>query len=350
MANNDGDAPIGVDVTDVDEQNTDTVDGETTEGKSVTFQTRVFHETDKQVYGAEVIIFEGEEEIDKILITDQTDFEQITNLLNLIMDAYPPYTTEVEEAINFISKYLAEDSAYRIEHEAEYIEAKKVLDNIKDNKYPTGGSLLEILDNNTGMDWSEETRRTYYDNNSVVINATHLNNLTAGDFARTNHTHDGYLRTGHEDIKGVNGQYGHTVVIDNLTTTDGSGAEALSAKQGKVLNEKISSVEQKLNNGWSKTITADKNGYVNYKVNEALHLVSCNYNRANYTGLKSKTGTHDLHNEGTIPKKYCPVSRVITPLYRGDVTLYYDTDGSIHIYNLTKFDAIGVHANVLWKY
>ena len=121
---------------------------------------------------------------------------------------------------------------------------------------------------------------------------------------------------------------------------------ALSSKQGYELNQRINAINQRF--AWSDVKSIGS--YIKYRVNEDLRLVVCNYNRSDYTGLKDATGNHVLNGAGTIPNYYAPSSRVLTTLYRGDVTLYYNTDGSVNIYNLTKIKKMNIHAQVLWHF
>jgi hypothetical protein len=184
----------------------------------------------------------------------------------------------------------------------------------------------------------------------VKINATSFMDMGSDEFSKVGHNHN-YAEINHASLDSMYGAdtdkyYGHVKVIDSLTKEHKLTGEALSAYQGKILNDKIEVLNGK--NKWSSVIKVNK--YLSYKVNEDLRLVVCNFKRSDYTGLKSKTGKTELYGTNTIKNKYAPSARVSTPLYRGDITLYYNVDGSIDLYNLTKIKKININAQVMWHY
>ena len=71
------------------------------------------------------------------------------------------------------------------------------------------------------------------------INANKLNGLASDKYSKEGHTHSNYLEKNHADTRATTTAYGHVQIVDNLTSNDVAG-KALSAKQGKILNEKVS--------------------------------------------------------------------------------------------------------------
>lgn len=299
--------------------------------KDKIFQARVFHEKNKQVYGAEIILFDDEKDvIDTILITDKSDFDSYASLVDNLQQAYTPLT-------------------------------KQDADNLLILQRLASGDISETSEEYKNMTWSNLHSIRYLDdilkniNQSVEINATTLNGFNSGQFAKSTDVPDtrNFLNKNEHysdeyKLPATTQRHGHAIIVDNLNTNDVSDGKVLSAKQGYILNNNIKSVDNKISNTWN--AKTKKNDYLTYRVNPFLRLVVCNYNRKDYKGLKSEIGKHILHKAGAIPEAYRPTSRVITSLYRGDVTLYYNTDGSVNIYNLTKHNSINIHAQVMWHY
>ncbi len=84
---------------------------------------------------------------------------------------------------------------------------------------------------------------------TTVINATTLNDMNSGDFALRNHNHDSnYAQKNHASTANTYGlgdgsKYGHVKTRNNLTSTGFISGEALSAYQGALLNQRVSSLE-----------------------------------------------------------------------------------------------------------
>lgn len=274
------------------------------------FITRVFHEQDNQVIGVEVIVRDSDSNvIDNIIVADETKLKQF------------------EDDWEKISNY------YFIRGDVDLPE--DLQEKVDSGELPT---LQDILKNTEG---------------NTSINATTLNGLyTSDSFSLQGHDHDNiYCTTQHQSDTedygiGTSSLYGHVKIADHLTDSTFIKATALSSHQGYELNEKINAVSKR--NAWSDVITLGS--YMKYRVNPDLRLCVLNYNRSKYTGCKKTTGAHELHGAGTIPSYYAPSSRVLTSLYRGDFTLYYETDGSVKLYNLTTKDEINIHAQVMWHY
>ena len=272
------------------------------------FITRVFHENDNQVIGCEVIIYDNYNEvIDTICITDQTTLKKY-----------------IDNWDNISQYYVLRGD----------VELPEELQALVDAGQPTLQSVLENP------------------REATTINATTLAGSQASDFASADHNHgSAYCNTKHDSSNkdygiSTNDLYGHCKIADRLTDSTYTEATALSSHQGYVLNQSIKDLQSR--NAWSSVKT--KGSYIKYRVNSDLRLIVCNYNRSDYTGMKNSTGKIELHPAGTIPSSYAPTSRVITPMYRGDVTLYYGTDGSISLYNLTKIKSMNLHAQVMWHY
>lgn len=274
------------------------------------FVTRVFHEKNNQVIGAEVIVYDDDQnKIDSIIVTDTTSFE------------------EFQKKWENISKYYVLRGDVTLPEDIqEKIDSGELI------------TLQEILANRDG---------------NTQINATTLNdNFTWENFSLIDHDHDEkYCVTNHQSATqnygiATGNLYGHVKIADHLNDSTFQQATALSSKQGYELNKKITDASNRF--AWSDVKTIGE--YIKYRVNADLRLCVCNYNRSNYKGLKDATGSHELHKADTIPSYYAPTSRVLSPMYRGDVTLFYNTDGSINIYNLTKISKMNLHAQVMWHF
>lgn len=274
------------------------------------FVTRVFHEKNNQVIGAEVIVYDDDQnKIDSIIVADTTTLE------------------EFQEKWENISEYYVLRGDVTLPDD--------IQERIDRGELTTLQEILANRDSNT------------------PINATTLNdNFTWENFSLSDHDHDDkYCITNHQSSTqdygiATSNMYGHTKIADHLNDSTFKQATALSSKQGYELNQRINAINQRF--AWSDVKSIGS--YIKYRVNEDLRLVVCNYNRSDYTGLKDATGNHVLNGAGTIPNYYAPSSRVLTTLYRGDVTLYYNTDGSVNIYNLTKIKKMNIHAQVLWHF
>ncbi len=318
---------------------------------NIEYVTNFLYENNGNVYGMEVLVYanpntdEDSFVIDKLTIVNQSEFNSWINLLGKLEDTYVPYTTGDLQNIHNISakkdqydngEISWEDYNTYIE-EVEWSELKKL------------ASLEDILKNEeTNITIDGMTARGY----PVEINATKFMGMNSDEFSKVGHNHNYAPKihsfTGIDGTYGVgsNDVYGHVKLINNLFSEDNVAGEALSAYQGKVLDDKIKEVSQR--NAWLPVQT--KGDYIQYKINPDLRLVVCNYNRYDFTGLSTSTGNHEIHKAGTIPNAYAPSSRVSIPMYRGDVVMYFATNGSINLYNLTKVSKINLYAQVMWHY
>lgn len=287
----------------------------------VTYKTRMYYEKDNETIGAEVKLYSDTgENIDNILITSESKFREL---------------------------------------------ADKILD--IDDTYIDKAELVSILVNAQS---------------ELQINATKLDNYTPDDFARTVHSHDTYAQTDHaSSLKtygiGTSTNYGHNKIANNLTTTEYRDGEVLSAYQGKILNDLISSTKSEITK-WEKITLSGHNSvadYCNLYVNKALRLARVTYNR---TGVKKGVAsTKDsknkdtnpspywivgvttssliyLHTENAIPADYQPSTRVNQSFYRGDFVFSVLTNGGIGVHNITgkgsKDNGINIRQNVLYHY
>lgn len=85
---------------------------------------------------------------------------------------------------------------------------------------------------------------------STVINATKLNDMNSGDFALREHVHNDFPPKNHASSANTYGlgdgsNYGHVKTRNNLNATNFISGEALSAYQGALLNQRVSSLENK---------------------------------------------------------------------------------------------------------
>ena len=100
---------------------------------------------------------------------------------------------------------------------------------------------LEDKINNLGnsyITWEELVKFCENVNQLNNINASRLNGMDSGQFAKREHTHDGYLVKSHEDVVGGVGSRGHVEIVDNCSSSGVKG-KALSANQGRLLSERI---------------------------------------------------------------------------------------------------------------
>ncbi|MDO5818707.1 MAG: hypothetical protein Q4P11_00075 [Methanobrevibacter sp.] len=187
----------------------------------------------------------------------------------------------------------------------------------------------------------------------VSINATQLNGFQSDHFSKEGHDHnDTYALENHASVNTQNGigsetLYGHCKTINNVSKNSFVSGEALSAYQGKLLNDAITTLQSQIST-WKKVTC---NSYATIYVNEFLRIAYFTYGRSEYAGFSSSTSTgKQLHGANTIPAAYQPIKRTISSLYRGDVTLFIETDGSIKMSSLTKFNKINVHAGFFYKF
>lgn len=302
--------------------------------KNKTFQARVYHEQNNDVYGAEIVLFDDKEVIDTILITDNLKLEKYNAVIENMEKAYVPFTKEDVENIE-IYKRIA--SGEITEDDEEY--------EITWSKLHDKGDLKTILTNNYEISASEQEELDKDD--FTLINATHLNGLNSGNFAPAIHTHSNFLTIEH-DIPASTTKRGHVILVDNLDESSVGDGKALSARQGKLLNDELTDLQNKFNNSWSKEQSF--NEFISYKTNDIYRLIVCTYHRKNFTGFNNKSGNQLLHGKDTILPMYQPSNNIVTPLTVNGINLYYTANGEVYINSLSRVDSVDIDVQVMWHY
>ena len=212
-----------------------------------------------------------------------------------------------------------------------YGEEGDVIDTIlitTQSQYDQLATQIQNIDN-TYIDQQELVTLLSDTENPITVNATSLGGVPAADYARLNHNdlHIGtfapknHASTSNGYGLGDGTNYGHTKVVNNLTTASFQSGEALSAAQGKVLNTAINNVKKSLTT-WT---TQSVGKYGTLRVNTALKMCRFSYVRENY----KITGDKVLH-DGYIPAEYRPggVVRVWDSKY---VMLSVNSSGDIEL-------------------
>lgn len=339
-------------------QNPPTPDGGDSSGSdeqepNTKFTANVLYENNGSVYGLEVLLYDIKDNlVEKLAVVDEDEFNGWIEFIGKLSQRYITFTDEDYESLQSIKTEYDKIGTLKEDGEkyttADYNAFLETLEARWEQLNSQRKSLETILKNEGVPDGDGSGLFKSY---PYEINATSLSDTPAEDFSKKGHLHSELAVRNHSSVDdsygvGTDTRYGHVKVLNNLNAETFVGGEVLSAYQGSVLNKRLKSVEKK--NAWQPVVK--QGNYLKYKVNPDLRLVVCDYHRKDYTGLKSKTGVHPLHKAGAIPKKYAPSKRVSTPLYRGDVVLYYNTDGSVNLYNLTKIKKINVSAQVMWHY
>lgn len=255
----------------------------------VDFKTKVYYEENNKIIGAEVIVYSGEgDRIGNIQITSKKDFDDLIN---------------------------------RIDSFDEIFIAKNDLQNLVDK---------------------------------LIIDAATLDGYSSSDFASRDHSHNReYAKTNHADSENIYGLassslFGHVKTVNNLNQTSFKEGFALAANQGKILNDNINNVV-KNNRTWSKVKETD-----NFTLwyNSSTRICYAEYNRDDYIGFSNPNNVNkelELHGGAVlVPSTYQPHVRVTTSLYRPDVNIHIENDGTIHVRSLTQIAKIGIHASFMW--
>ena len=209
----------------------------------VTFNTNVINKSPDEIMGCEVTIYsESGDKIESIHIADEKGFK------------------ELQEKINNL-----------------------------EGDFVTVSSLSTTLKN---------------EENSEAINAGLLNGKKSDYYATRDHTHgDLYLDNSHALNRATKDSYSHVRLIDNLTTTSYQNGEALSAYQGKVLNDKITAI----------TPTIEKkqlhSKFELVKNGNSITLIINNYK---FGAVPCDGLYHGILN---IPAGYKPIESTLTNLY-----------------------------------
>lgn len=310
-----------------------------TQNSNISYVTHFLYEQGGNIYGMEVLLYSNDVIIDKLTVVNESEFDSWTELVTKLSSAYVPFSDGDLANLQIIKDKKEEYNRGSISWE----EYTSVIDNLSWSSLKGLGSLETILKNEEIIMGSDHIY-------PVEINATKFMGMASDEFSKVGHSHN-YASKNHSSSTGdygigSNELFGHVRVINNLDSNIYNLGESLSAYQGKVLNDKVEDISKKFS-WWSSPIT-DEYGYLQYNVNEDLRLISCKYYYKDFTGLKSKIGTHTL--KGKIPDEYKPNARVSAPIVRGDTTINYNTDGTISLRNLTKVNKITINSKVMWHF
>ena len=193
----------------------------------VKYKVRSFYEKNTGTAGADVVIFDDEgDEIDTLLITTESTYNDLVQQLENL-----------------------------------------------DERYVSKSEVLNILRNNI-----------YSSDEIVEINATLLEGHNSDYFAKRDHNHDSlYVPKSHTNILSNQNTAGHTKIINNVSRQVFNEGEALSAYQGSLLNNRLSTLET-----WV-TIYHD----VNYTLKTDGHMVHLNVHIPN---MPLNSGTQFVNN------------------------------------------------------
>lgn len=156
-------------------------------------------------------------------------------------------------------------------------------------------------------------------NSLTNLNATSLQGNTASSFAKSSHSHSEYAKTSHasEDSTygvGTDKLYGHVKTVNNLTTSTDVGGSALSAYQGKVLNDAITGIKDNIGVVESYAL------HSNFSLMKAGQIVVCVVTKWTSGGnLNSWTDLTFNNGDAQIPDGYKPV--------RPEFKTSYDKEG-----------------------
>ena len=255
----------------------------------VEHKVRVFYEPDSNSIGAEVKIYsETGENIDNILITTESKWKELDDKINSIDEEY-------------------------IDHD----------------------ELRDIVNNASG---------------ELVMNATYLNGLSSNQFALANHTHDTFAPRNHMSSNddyglGNQNQYGHVKTINNCNSSIYLAGEALSAHQGKILQDTINDLKKEILS-WEKKSCTD---YGTLWINKSLRLCNLKYYRENF--YPSETGNIILHQPESL-SNYSPVTTTSVPISYTSIYSSFSVtyDGILKVYAEKKGTRANITANLLWRY
>lgn len=145
-------------------------------------------------------------------------------------------------------------------------------------------SKLEVLDS-TYLTYDEVIEILSNSAENIIINATLLNGLASDDFAKKDHTHNEYAPLAHTKELGSKTVAGHVKTIDNLNTVRYVTGEALSAYQGKLLNDRIN----KLDNQERTFQTMPGESNENFALIKSGNVVIVSFNAYEFKNMKVGT-------------------------------------------------------------
>ena len=249
----------------------------------VNYKVRTFYEKDTGTAGADIIIYSDTGDvIDTLLVTTESTYNNLVEQIESI-----------------------------------------------DQKYVDRNELISIIKNTSGE--------------ILEINATLLNGHNADYFAKNDHNHDTiYAPRSHVDILSSDSSLGHVKTINNLSRNVNVNGEALSAYQGKLLDDKINSAISSRKT-WTK-LSVGTYGTIWY--NSALRLVEFRYNHSRDSALNT---TGDIASTyAKIPKAYCPVTGTVIPCLNPRLSMYVSSDGDLSY--ATNGTVKTLNATGMWHY
>ncbi|WP_407454420.1 hypothetical protein [Methanobrevibacter sp.] len=260
----------------------------------VNYKTRIFFEPDTNSLGADVIIYSEEgDKIDTILVTTESKYNELAEQIENIDDTY-----------------------------IDLNELHTILANVQ---------------------------------NDLIINATKFQGYDLDQFSLVGHTHNEYAQKNHAASSQTYGvgsasRYGHTKVIDNLTSTQYVAGESLSANQGKVLKNLIDQNNEAI---IGDTISTFNNpttnaGICRITLKKVGNIVFCQY-LVVFKAPSQANLNKDLKVSNTdIPEGFRPAGdntyfSVAEYDSSNNMLLYFKSDGKIYCrgYQRTQISAYG---------
>ncbi|WP_458454202.1 hypothetical protein [Methanobrevibacter sp.] len=246
----------------------------------VNYKVRSFYEKDTGTAGADVIIYDDSGDVvDTLLITTESTYNDLVEQLEGI-----------------------------------------------DEKYLDRTDVLNILQNTN--------------NEIVAINATLLNGQSADFYAKNNHNHnDVYAPKDHVGLQSTEGVLGHTKIIDNVSRSSFVYGEALSAHQGKLLSDRITTVSSAVaDSGWKTLNVSTGNGFSHYTSSQTVQYRKIgkivNMRGAVRNNWNNRQVDHTGWYIGTLPAGYCP-SHYIQAVNQGSGInrhlLEIESDGTVSV-------------------
>ena len=174
-------------------------------------------------------------------------------------------------------------------------------------------------------------------NNQKSINATTLNNLQSDKFAKAD------VVSQHINTNASENTYGHVKTINNVTSPAHVAGEALSAYQGKLLQDLITN----LTNGLTTWTQVYYGNNLNVYYNQLLRVCYFTYKRTDYTGFSSSAGQHFAGKADLA--EYLPKTIVTKSFRRADISFSLDTSGNVNLHSLNKFSSVDLYCNGFYR-
>ena len=251
------------------------------------FKVRCYHEdSEGNVIGAEVVIYSGGDVIDEIVLVDKTKINELSEKLNQL-----------------------------------------------DTTYVDNGELKEVLTNS---------------NENNMINATLLNGLASDKFLKKDDRNSYQFSPGPHASNstlygaGTKEEYGHVKIVDNLNHDTYHDGEALSAKQGYMLDDKIDVLQDSLSGTKIETDDFHHSRWKLYKSGDvvSLHVV-------NWTANNSKRDDY-FNTNLKIPESCRPPTTIyIDDVVTGSQHIVIGEDGVINAFIASTGNGI-FHGQASW--